>query len=255
MLWYKSWLETRWRFLIGLAVLMCSAAGTVLAYPQLLKLLPALPRIELGGELGRRVAESLELAKDYRSYIWSQWFAKNLMQMWVLFAVLLGTGGLFSQASGGGALFTLSLPVTRTRLMMTRAALGLGQLLALALVPSLLLTLLSPAIGEQYRIADALVHGTCLFIGGSVWFGLAFLLSTVFSDIWRPALLVLGLAVLLAATDQAFPDLARFNWFNVMSAEGYFRGDALPWARLAGSAALTGAMLQAATMNTARQDF
>ena len=31
--------------------------------------------------------------------------------MWALFAVLLGTGGLLSQASGGGALFTLSLPV------------------------------------------------------------------------------------------------------------------------------------------------
>ena len=30
MLWYKSWLETRWRFLIGLVLLMLSACGTVL---------------------------------------------------------------------------------------------------------------------------------------------------------------------------------------------------------------------------------
>jgi hypothetical protein len=32
MLWYKSWMETRWRFLIGLAVLMLSAASTVLVF-------------------------------------------------------------------------------------------------------------------------------------------------------------------------------------------------------------------------------
>ena len=37
MLWYKSWLETRWRFLIGLALLMLSAGGTVLAYPQVVE--------------------------------------------------------------------------------------------------------------------------------------------------------------------------------------------------------------------------
>ena len=29
MLWYKAWLETRWRFLIGLAVLVCSAVAAV----------------------------------------------------------------------------------------------------------------------------------------------------------------------------------------------------------------------------------
>src|SRR5260370_15354436 len=34
MLWYKSWLETRWRFLIGLVLLLFSALSTVFTYPQ-----------------------------------------------------------------------------------------------------------------------------------------------------------------------------------------------------------------------------
>ena len=63
MLWYKSWLETRWRFLIGLVLLMLSAATTVFSYPQVVKLLPMVPKIHLGGEIGRRVAEAIELAK------------------------------------------------------------------------------------------------------------------------------------------------------------------------------------------------
>ena len=85
-----------------------------------------------------------------------------MTQMLSLFAVLLGTGGLLSQASGGGALFTLSLPVSRKRLLGVRAATGLAELLALAFVPPLLLPLLSPAVGQSYGIGDALVHGACL---------------------------------------------------------------------------------------------
>ena len=40
----------------------------------------------------------------------------------------------------------------------------LGELLVLAVVPSLLLPLLSPAVGQTYGVGDALVHGVCLFI-------------------------------------------------------------------------------------------
>src|SRR6266545_2479379 len=112
MLWYKAWMETRWRFLIGLALLMLSAGGLVLTYPQVVKLLSAAPKLDLGGVLGRRVMEAVELAKNYRGYVWSHWFGQNLTQMWSLFAVLLGSGGMLSQASGGGTLFTLSLPAT-----------------------------------------------------------------------------------------------------------------------------------------------
>src|SRR2546421_2812842 len=107
MLWYKSWLETRWRFLIGLAILICSAASTVLTYPQVMKLLPLIPT-NVGGPLGDRIREAAALARDYRGFVWSNWFRQNLAQMATLFAVLLGTAGLISNSSG--APFTMSLP-------------------------------------------------------------------------------------------------------------------------------------------------
>ena len=84
MLWYKSWLETRWRFMIGVALLAISAAGTVFAYPQLMKLIPAAGALDAGGEIGRRIREGVELSRTYRGYIWTQAFGQNLMQMAVL---------------------------------------------------------------------------------------------------------------------------------------------------------------------------
>ena len=254
MLFYKSWLETRWRFVIGLVLLMLSAAGIVIAYPRVMKLLPLTNTVDVSGEIGRRIKEGAELARTYRGYVWSQ-LRQSMTNMLTLFAVLLGAGGLLSQASGGGALFTLSLPATRNRLLGVRAATGLAELLGLALVPTLLLPVLSPAVGETYGLGDALAHGACLFIAGAVVFSLAFLLSTVFSDVWRPALIAGGAAAVLGLCEPFFPDLARYSLFGIMDGEVYFRDGGLPWLGLFASAAASAAMLYAATRNVARQDF
>jgi hypothetical protein len=255
MLWYKSWLETRWRFSIGLALLMLSAAGTVIAYPRVMKLMPLVESMTVGGELGRRIMEAAILARSYRGYVWSQWLGKSMTQMLSLFAVLLGTGGLLSQSSGGGALFTLSLPVSRNELLGVRAATGLAELLALAFVPPLLLPVLSPGVGESYAIGDAVLHGTCLFVAATVLFSMSCLLSTVFGDVWRPALIVCGLAAVLGLSEPFLGDFSRYSLFGIMSGEVYFRDGGLPWLGLLASAAVSAAMLFAASRNLARQDF
>ena len=106
----------------------------------------------------------------------------------------------------------------------------------------LLLPLLSPAVGQTYGVGDALAHGVCLFMAGAVVFSLAFLLSTVFSDVWRPALIAGGAAAVLAICEPFFPGLSRYSLFGIMSGEVYFRGGGLPWAGLLGSAAAAAAI-------------
>lgn len=253
MLWYKSWMETRWRFLIGLVLVICSACATVSMWPRVVELLPLASSVDPGGEIGRRIKESVDVQREYRGYVWSQWFGQNLTNLGTLFAVLLGTGGLLT--SGGSALFTLSMPASRNRLIGVRTAAGLGELLVLALVPTLAIPLLSPSVGETYRLSDALVHGICLFIAGAAFFSFAVLLSTVFTDLWRPLLLALTVAVVLALCEQVFRELSPFGIFRVMSAEAYFRTGHLPWLGLLASVAASAAMLYGAAVNTARRDF
>ncbi|MBI3494159.1 MAG: hypothetical protein HY047_20625 [Acidobacteria bacterium] len=259
MLWYKSWLETRWRFLIGLALLMILACSAVFEYPAVQKLMPLTQTIDTTIDtrsmMGRLIKEGAEVQSTYRGFVWWQWFRQNLTQMWTLFAVLLGSGGLLSQTSGSAALFTLSLPASRNRVVGVRAATGLAELLVLAFVPSLLIPLLSPAIGQSYGIGDTLVHGACLFIAGAVFFSLAFLLSTVFSDVWRPLLIACAVAVVLGFAEQAVRELSPYGIFRVMSGEVYFRSGELPWLGLLASAAVSASLLYVAARNIARQDF
>jgi len=255
MLWYKSWLETRSRFLIGLVLMMLAAAGAVIAYPRLMKLMPLATTVDTSGKLGRRLSEAVELAREYRGYVWSQWVRQSVIQMGTLFAVLLGSGGLLSHTAGGAALFTLSMPVSRNRVLGVRAATGLAELLALAIIPALLIPLLSPGVGQSYSVMDALVHGACFFVAGAAFFSLALLLSTVFNDLWRPLLIACGVAVALALLEMVLRGEWPHGIFRVMSGEDYFRTGRLPWLGLLASAAASAAMLYAATRSIARQDF
>lgn len=252
MLWYKAWLETRSRFLAGLVLLTIMAAGTVFDYPQVVKLLPLAETIDTSSATGRAIRASADLSREYRGHVWLHWFRQNLAQMGTLFAVLLASGGLLSHTAG--TLFTLSLPVSRTRLLGTRAAMGLAELLVLAIVPSLLIPMLSPAIGQTYSLTGVVIHGVCLFVVAGIFFSLAFLLSTMFHDLWRPMLIACTVAVVLAACELVVPGLADHGVFRVMSAETYFRGEGLPWLGLLASLAASAAMLYAAAANVARLD-
>ena len=252
MLWYKWWLETRWRFLIGMAVVACAAAGIVLGWPKIKELMPLASSINVGGEIGRQIREAAELSREYRGYIWAQWCRQNGAQLGTLFAILLGTGGI-SQRSGG--LFTLSLPISRNRLLATRASIGLAELFLIALAPPLLISLLSPAVDKTYGMGDALIHGACLFIAASAFFSLAFLLSSIFSDFWPPLLIALLIALMIGGSEQISPEIAHFGIFHVMSGETYFRTGELPWQGLLASIAASAALLYGAGLNTGRQDF
>jgi hypothetical protein len=251
MLWHKAWLETRWRFLVALGMLLCSAATVVLTYPQVIKLLPMVPA-SLSGPIGERIREAAELSRSYRGYIWSHWFKQNLPQWSTLFAILLGTASLFVHS--GGDLFTLSLPVSRARLLGVRAATGLAELFVIAAVPSMLIPLLSPAIQESYGLRSAFVHGACVFVASSVFFSIALWLSTVFSDAWRPLLITLAVALALGLLDLASRTRV-FSLFTVMTAESYFRHGRLPWLGLLGAGAASAAFFYGAIVNIQRRDF
>jgi hypothetical protein len=122
-------------------------------------------------------------------------------------------------------------------------------------VPSILIPLLSPAIGESYGVGAALAHGVCLFVTGAVFFSLALMLSTLFGDIWRPLLITLALAGTIMVLEEVSPGTGRWGIFRVMSGELYFRTGSMPWAALFVSAAASAALLYAAAVNLERRDF
>lgn len=255
-LWNKIWLETRWRFISALVILTLLAGAKVFEYLAAARLMPQLDVTAISsnasGILGAVIRDAIEAQKDFRGFIWYRAFRDNLTGIGIFFAVLLGCGGLLSESSKGSALFTLSLPVTRRQLFNARAGVGLLQCFAIAMVPPLTIPLLAPAIGQQFSLVDALAHGLCLFGAGTLFFGLAMYLSTVFGDMWRPLVTALGMACVLAILSFAVPQV---DIFSVMNGEAYFRNGSLPWTGLLTSVVLATALLYSAMETLERRDF
>jgi len=254
MLWYKSWMETRWIFLIGLLVASCAAASVVLIWPKVMGLLPLAASFDPNSDIGRKVRESADQFATYHGYVGSQWFGKNLRQMASLFGILLGSGGLLSQAAGGAALFTLSMPVSRTRLLATRAAAGLAELCVLTVGASLMIPLLSPAVGKGYGAGEALITSLALWIAATVFFSLTFFLSTVFTDMWRPPLISVGVAIGVSVAEQFIHGSSPYLIFPSSTA-GYASVGDVPWAGILLRVVLSAALLYGAVVNIHRRDF
>lgn len=257
MLWQKAWRETQWRFISALLILTVMAGSNVYEYLAAQRLLPRVsvtsetPVAEATGLAGM-IREAIELQKDFRGFVWYQAIRQNLTQMGVFFAVLLGCGGLLHESSKGSALFTLSLPVTRKQLLGARTGLGLAQLLAISIIPPLAISVLAPTVGQRFSMVDALAHGVCIFVVATVFYSLAAFLSTLFTDIWRPLLLAIGIACAIAFASFAAPQL---DIFSVMNGESYFRTGSLPWTGFVTSAVLAMALLYSAAETLERRDF
>jgi ABC-type transport system involved in multi-copper enzyme maturation permease subunit len=252
MLWYKAWIDTRWRFVIALALLICTVLGNALAYSSVDGFVVALAAGP-PGPLADKIGSIAHLSSTFRGFIWGQVIRQNLCGLWIIFAVLLGADGLLSRRKG--AIFTLALPVSRGRLFSVRAATDLAELFLLALIPMLLIPLAAPAAGQTYGIADALVHGISIFLGGAVFYGLARLLAAVFDDRWRPIVITLALAILVDLCKEFIPVPAPLNPGSIMDGESYFRTGTPAWAGLFIWAGISMALLYAAARSTEKRDF
>lgn len=168
MLWYKMWRESRIRFAISAVALLWMCGAVVL--------------------LEQQVRAHADEPLSYAHYIWRAVYKANVLDLYILLVIVLGLGGVLQERAEGTAGFTLSLPLSRWRLTGVRAAMGMAQVAVLALLPALLIPLLSPFVGEAYPFARALQFSVLWTGCGMVIFALTLFFSTVLSGAYSPAI-------------------------------------------------------------------
>jgi ABC-type transport system involved in multi-copper enzyme maturation permease subunit len=164
MVWYKAWMESRVRFLLSAATIGAACAGVTFFHPQI--------RIWLA-------SSTTPLTTD-AAYIYRAVYQGFVRTLFMTFAFILGLGGLLREREHATAPFTLTLPVSRLRLVVVRAASGLFQLAILAFLPALVIAALSPLGGLSYPASQTLQFALLWLAGGSALFATAFLGSCLF---------------------------------------------------------------------------
>src|SRR5690242_2693891 len=152
LLW-KSWCESRTRFLILFIALIFIVTYIMLTGPSFIK-----------GYAKLHPDEPM----DFNEYVWQALFNYYFQGLWILCAIVLGLGGLLREYDLGVSMFTLSLPVSRNNLLKTRFLLGVTQAVLLGIVPSLLLPLFSLWYGYHYPLSDALIFGFLMTTAGMI---------------------------------------------------------------------------------------
>jgi ABC-2 type transport system permease protein len=245
MLWYKTWRETRSRLMIGAIALAWVCFVIVLTHS------------------GNRAHASHPMS--YVEYIWQAVYKGYVRDFFIILVIVLGGGGLLQERAHGTAGFTLALPVSRSRLIFVRAAVGLVEVVMLGLVPLMVITVISPLMGEHYPLAQSLQYSVLWSAGGAVIFGAAVLFSTVLAGEYS-GWIVCFLSVMLYSAAVNITALQRFpqlDFFKMMSGSGmpYFSSAAhlllgpLPWLRLSVILAVALGFFATADRFTRRQDY
>lgn len=218
MLIYKAWLETRWRFLAGLVLLAAIITYTVFQAPTVIK-----AREQFRGE-----------HILYAQYIWILLYKGYFQALWILAAVMLSLGGLWREKSSGVAGFTLSLPVSRRRLVLLRSAVGAAEAITLAIIPCILIWAISPLAGFSYPLREAVSHSILIAGGGLVFYGWGQLLSHLMQGEFSTPTLALSVCLVLFIAFKLLR-LETYNPFDLMSGRYYLDPNtfllygALPW--------------------------
>ena len=247
MLWYKAWRESRGRFLIAFVAIAVFSVGVML-YARTGFPLPENPRV------------------PYSAFVWGEFYSNSRQGVFCLIALLLGLGGLQRERAGRTASFTLALPITRGRLLSTRAMVGLLELTAIALVPVIVVPALSPLARQTYPLSQSVQYGALFMSWGVVWFAVGVVWSVVFAGEWTAtAVSVISPFVYMIVYTRASGGGRRFiaaNPFEMMSGGldhsvggRMLLTEPLPWLAMLVLAAIAATLLCAAWRITLRQDF
>jgi ABC-2 type transport system permease protein len=236
VLWYKSWLETKPRFLTSLATLTLFC--TVFVYHA-----QGLIRPEFRVDLNRLLFVNQQF----------------LVIMWVLSVVLLGMGGIVREKAVGTTSLTLALPVGRFSLLISRISIGVLEVIALGLVPWLAVVSVMSIVRKPFQISQIASYVVLLVAGGLVFFLMGVLVSSLVAGEYTAPALAFGVVLLVAIISDAwFRDYSvwRLVTGNLsIDRSTYLLPQHLPWLGIFGSLCFALLMMVAAVVRRQRRDF
>jgi hypothetical protein len=204
MLWYKGWLETRFRLIFGLGV-----AGFALFWVH---------------SLGLKAPEGVKV------------LTINVAVSVAAFSSLLGGAGIATQRSAfqaarglhGSTLFTLSMPVSRFRLLATRACLGWLEMSAGIGAVCIAMWVMFPALRRAAGVDEMIQYTVTLVACATGLHSLTVLLATCLDDVWRTyASLLAYMALWWLPNHVPWPASAEI--FRAMADRSPLIAHTVPW--------------------------
>ncbi len=222
MLWYKGWLETRFRILFMLSYAVFPIPLLTLTQ-HTVNPGHAASLAEVSGELG------------FFAFYYS------------IIPVMLAGSGIKTQMDiqarkglHGSVYFTLSLPVSRLRLFATRAGLGMLEAAGVLAIAPCAAWIMFPTLRTHITGADLFAYWVTVSVCTSAFYSVGVLLSTFMDDVWQNMTSMFGVMFLWGLLSRPFLPTS-VNIFRAMGQSSPLFTHTFPWASMGlslGAAAL-----------------
>lgn len=246
-IWKKELRGGRWKFLAGLPILMITAISIPLVYELTVNLMNNAPVPEFA-------KGQASLLKDFRFYIWSQWFGKNLIQMGAVLAVIFGAGIVSSEVTRKTIHFLLAKPVRRGEIFTIKFIANLGSIALVTIVSTLFLYITLLAKNHTYPLLQMIEQTMLATAGLSVIYSIAVYFSTLFDQTIKCAMASI-LVVFILFIQSWVPVIAKYSLFYQMSGEGIYSGKGFPLITLVAFVAITTAFYYLGRQRFIKRDF
>lgn len=224
----KELREHRWKAIGVAVILILLAIATPPLYPFLMKLVGG-PQFEQQlGQLPEGFRAQFEaMVGSFEGYAYSNWF-KNLYQLGMILALLVGVTLVASEVSLGTMSFLASKPVARSEILGSKLACGAILLAGIVVLPNISLWVSCLAWGKSLSLGTLFAGSVPLYLGFLMALGAAAVLSTIIGDSWKAAGVLLGLALVLGIPGW-LPGYEKFSVFHYMQATPVWAKGIFPW--------------------------
>lgn len=211
----KELKEIKLVIIVSLAFLILTAFLIQFTYP-LMKELTKEP-IPEGPLLPKDLSQQLSTLANYRVYIWSQWFPKNLLQVLMIVALILGASALAGEKSRKTWEFLLTKPFSRREVFWYKVKARLTAIFGLSFLSSslylLILGIFNSSVFSLWR--GFFLANLAVFSLIALAFSLTVLISAFSS---RPLyaggfafFIILLLSIISPLVEKKLPDYLRIS--------------------------------------------
>jgi hypothetical protein len=258
MLLQKNWWESRTILWTSLVTLIC-LAGMVMAFiahdPWAKKLANS------ANMFNEETRQALPALSAFQGQVWVFWF-KGVMRFFTPYLAICWAAlvpGCAGPSTGkrfdGWRVFTLSLPISRRKILLTQIAMHCGGLCLVALASSALLPVISRWKGQWYSIKDAFIFASLSVIGALVFYFLTLLMTVIFDSGVKSLMFCLPVFVVASYPIRFVESYPRWNINRLIAGEDYFLYGRIPWLALIVSLLISASLLFGAVRIYERRDF
>lgn len=246
-IWQKELKAGTWKFAVGILLLLFTAISIPLIYEYTIKLMSNTPV----PEFARGQLASL---KDFRYFVWSQWFGKNLTQMGAMVAIIFGAGIVSSEVTRRTIHFLLAKPIRREEIFTVKYIVNLVNIALITALSTLALYITLVAVNRTYPAAQMLQQTILAAAGLSVIYSIAVYFSTVFDQTIKSAVASILAMFLLYVPGWVAP-FEKYSLFYQMSGQGIYEGRGFPLITLVILVGLAALFYILGRKRFARRDF